>query len=329
MSASPEAAAQTIAAVIVNYNMAANIIEHLDALVAECAHFPNSKIYVVDNASPNGDAALLLALAARPEYRTVLRVIANPENSGFARGNNIALREAFGADDKPDLVYLLNPDAYVRPGALKSLVAFLATHPKAGLAGSRLEHPDGSPQISAFRFFSAASEFESAARTGVISRLLSARRVAPPQTDETRAVEWVCGASTLIRRAVLDAVGLFDEAYFLYYEETDFMLQAARRGFETWYVPESRVVHLVGRSTGVIDGKAASKAPPGYWFESRAHYFRKNHGALYAAFADAAWLAGSALYLARAALSGRSDGPMPALRGYFKSLGRRAEGDAS
>lgn len=311
-----------IVVVIVNYNTAHVLVEHYDALAAECAAYPGSRIIVVDNASPNGDGARLLAFAAAEERRKMLRVIASPANTGFAKGNNIALREAFAADPAPDLIYLLNPDAYVRPGALRTLVDFLEAHPKAGIAGSRLEYPDGSPQISAFRFFSMASEFESAARTGFVSALFQNKRVAPPQTDETRAADWVCGASVLIRRDVFDDVGLFDEAYFLYYEETDFMLQAARKGWQTWYAPASRAVHLVGQSTGVVDGRTKAKAPPDYWFDSRTHYMRKNHGALYAAAADIAWLAGSTLYLLRSALSGGKESPLPVMRAFVRGMVR-------
>lgn len=311
-----------IVAIIVNYNTAQVIIDHFDALAAECAVFPHSQIIIVDNASPNGDGARLLAFAADEKRRQILRVIASPTNTGFAKGNNIALREALAAETPPEFIYLLNPDAYVRPGALTALADFLNANPKAGVVGSRLEYPDGSPQVSAFRFFSVESEFETAARTGFVSALFKHKRVAPPQRDETRAVDWVCGASVLIRREVFDDVGLFDEAYFLYYEETDFMLQAARKGWETWYAPASRAVHLVGQSTGVVDGNTRAKVPPDYWFDSRAHYLRKNHGALYAAAADAAWLAGSAMYLFRAALTGRKDSPLPAMRSFLRGMAR-------
>ncbi len=318
-----EPAPPRIAVIIVNYQMADVIIEHFRALVDELEPFPGSTVYIVDNASPNGDAEKLERFAQN--YMELVRVIVSPLNGGFAKGNNLALVPALAAPAPPDFIFLLNPDAYVRKGALSALVDFVSAHPRAGIAGSRLEFPDGAAQASAFRFLTPASEFESCARTGAISALLRPWSVAPAQTDEIRRADWVCGASVLIRREVFEAAGLFDEAYFLYYEETDFMLQAVRHGFEIWYVPTSRVVHLVGRSTGVVDGKRKNSAPPDYWFASRRRYFRKNHGRIFAMLADAAWLGGSALFLARTLISGRwNESPWPAIRSFLRVNAREA-----
>ena len=98
------------------------------------------------------------------------------------------------------------------------------------------------------------------------------------------------GASLLVRQAVFQDVGGMDEEYFLYYEETDFCLRAARAGWPTWYVPGSAVVHLVGQSTGVTAIEGPPKRRPRYWFESRRRYFEKNHGRLYARWIDLVWL---------------------------------------
>lgn len=309
-----------VAIVIVNYQTADLIIEHFPALVAECGALPGAKVYIVDNASPNGDAARLRRFAQSPDARGLVTFIPSAENGGFAKGNNIALRRAL---PEADYVFLLNPDAYVRPGAIRTLVAFLEERPAAGIAGARLEHADGRPQISAFRFPNIASEFEAAARTSFVSKVLSFARVAPPQTDEAQKKGWLCGAGLLIRRAVFDDVGLFDEAYFLYYEETDFQRQAARKGWERWYVPGSRVVHLVGRSSGVIDGRRGRAVPPDYWYQSRAHYFRKNGGAICAAAADAAWLFGSFFYAVRAIVTRRNDADIEGVRAFLRN---RAQG---
>jgi GT2 family glycosyltransferase len=99
-------------------------------------------------------------------------------------------------------------------------------------------------------------------------------------------IDWVPGASMMIRRAVTDAIGGLDENYFLYFEETDFCLRAKRAGFSTWYVPESRVMHIAGQSTKVTERNAVPKRLPAYWFESRRRYFVANHGVGYAMAAD-------------------------------------------
>jgi GT2 family glycosyltransferase len=103
----------------------------------------------------------------------------------------------------------------------------------------------------------------------------------------------------IIRRDVFDQVGLLDEEYFMYFEEVDFCLKAAKAGWSCWYVPESRVVHLVGQVSQVTDPKKSRRRRPAYWFESRRRYFLKNHGSAYALLTDAAWLLGQSLFEVR------------------------------
>jgi GT2 family glycosyltransferase len=98
----------------------------------------------------------------------------------------------------------------------------------------------------------------------------------------------------LVRRRVFADVGLLDEGYFLYFEETDFCLQAARAGWACWYVPTSRVTHFAGSATGLSSAQRVPSRRPRYWFESRRRYFVKNHSRLYAAVVDLAWLAAHA-----------------------------------
>ena len=151
-------------------------------------------------------------------------------------------------------------------------------NPKVGIAGSRLEDPDGTPQRSAFRFHSVLSELESGLRLGLVSKLLRNKIVAPPVPEKTCRIDWVSGASLMIRQNVFNQIGLLDEGYFMYFEEVDFCLRAHRAGWECWYVPASRVVHLVGQSSGVNDGKQLRKRRPTYWFASRKRFFTKNFG---------------------------------------------------
>jgi hypothetical protein len=298
-----------IGVVIVNYGAAAIILEHLAGLAEECARLPGSQIVIVDNQSPNGDGDLLEARLKEMRFAAPVRLVRAPRNGGFSYGNNRGV-EAIEANGGADYYYLLNPDAWVLPGALPALVDFMARHPQAGFVGSRLEHPDGEPQNSAFRFHSAASELDFAAKTGPISKLLKRWQVAPPRREEAHQTDWVCGASVLIRKAAFEAAGRFDEDYFLYYEETDLMRAGARAGWQTWYEPKARVVHMMGGATGVKDGRTADRATPVYMFQSRRRYFRKNHGALYALFADAAWIAGSLIYYLRALAAGRDLKPL-------------------
>ena len=292
-----------IAIIIVNYQTASLVLEHLDKADRQLAAFPGSEIVIVDNASPNGDAALLKAELAKRKFQMPVRLITAEDNGGFAAGNNVALRDVLTGENQPDYIFLQNPDAYPHENAFSQLVAFLEATPKAGIVGARLEGLDERPEVSAFRFFSAESDFISTARTGVFTKILSGALVTPPQKEGVFEVDWLCGAAVLIRREVFKDVGLLDEAYFLYYEETDFMLQMKRKGWERWYLSDAHYTHIIGQSSGVKYGKSKEKKIPDYWFDSRRYYFRKNHGLPYTVMADTAWLAGAAFYILRSLLT--------------------------
>ena len=120
-------------------------------------------------------------------------------------------------------------------------------------------------------------------------------------------VDWVSGACMLIRREVLKDIGLMDEDYFLYFEETDFCLQANRQGWPCWYVPDSRVIHYVGQSTGVVSGDVERRRRPQYWFQSRQRYFLKNHGVFYTLMTDFVWGSTFALWRLRRRVQKKPD----------------------
>ena len=294
--------------VIVNYRSAELTVDCLRSLTPERAAVPGLRVVVTDNASPDDSVAKLRAATADLEWVTVQPL---ERNGGFAYGNNGAIRPALAATPRPDYVLLLNPDTVVRPGGVAELVRFMESHPAAGLAGSRLEDPDGTPQVSAFRFHTAANEFERGVRLGVVSRMLRKHVVAPPVPSHSTECDWVAGASLIVRPAVFDAAGLMDEQYFMYFEEVDFCLAARRAGWPCWYVPASRVVHLVGAVSQMSDSRKHRKRRPAYWFESRRRYFVKNHGRLSAAAADAAFLAGYSLFRLRRAVQRKADTDPP------------------
>ena len=263
-----------------------------------------TRVCVTDNASGDGSIEQIRAAIETNgwDWATLMPL---PANGGFAYGNNRAIEPALQAEDKPQYVYLLNPDTVVLPGAVKALVDFLDAHPEVGIAGGRAVNPDGSVRNSAFRFHTVLSELEGSIRLGVVSKLLRKHIVAEPPPDEPSRVDWVSGASMMIRREVLERVGLLDERYFMYYEETDFCLRAARAGFSTWYVPASRIIHLVGQSSGVTGAQRAAKRRPKYWFDSRHRYFRQNYGALRTLAADVLWTGGFAVNSVLQKLRGR------------------------
>jgi GT2 family glycosyltransferase len=231
--------------------------------------------------------------------------MASSTNRGFTGGNNAILRPAMQSSKLPQYCLLLNPDTIVRPNAFRALLEFMDEHPKVGIAGCRLEEPDGTPQRSAFRFQSPASEFESGLKLGVVTRLLRRRIVAPPARNEIFETDWVSGACMIVRNEVFHDTGLLDEGFNTYFDDCDFCYNSRKAGWSTWYVPTARVVHLVGQSTGV-ENRNRRRLPP-YYFEARRRYFLKNHGPLYSAMADLGQIAGSALWRLRVMLTGKED----------------------
>jgi GT2 family glycosyltransferase len=158
-----------LAVLIVNYRTPELVEDCLDSLVAEFEGQPGWTCWVADGGSGDDSAERLPAYIERCGYDWA-RFVDLERNGGFAFGNNRLIERAFDvpAEQRPDYVLLLNPDTVVRPGAIAALVDFLEAHPTAGLAGSRLEDPDGTLQASSFRFPSIASEFNGQLRFGPV-----------------------------------------------------------------------------------------------------------------------------------------------------------------
>ena len=118
-----------------------------------------------------------------------------------------------------------------------------------------------------------------------------------PHPSDACEADWVSGASMMIRRRVIEAIGPLDEGLYTYFDDVDYCLNARRAGWEIWFVPDSQVTHLVAAATG-ISGTGQKRLPP-YWFQARRRFFLKNYGPLYTALADAAYLCGFAFWHAR------------------------------
>lgn len=256
------------------------------------------EITIVDNDSQDGSFEALQAGVAAQGWDRV-RVLQSGKNGGFGAGNNFGIQAGLTDGSKPDYAYILNSDAFPAEDAIRVLLEYLEMHAEVDFAGSYIHGPEGDPHQTCFRFPSIASEFESAARTGPISKLLKKSIVALPVPEISGRVDWLAGASVMMRQATLDKIGLFDETFFLYFEETDLCRRLARAGGQVHFVRESAVAHIGSVSTGM---KSWDRVP-GYWFDSRWHYFTKNHGTLYAVGATLAQIAGHAVLGARRLVS--------------------------
>ena len=301
--------------VVLNYKTAAMTLDAVRSARAALVGLSH-RIDVVDNDSQDGSFEQLSAAVSDAGWSDV-RVIQSGHNGGFGAGNNVALRAALREPTPPDYLYILNSDAFPAPDAIEALVSFMDAHPRAGIAGSFIHGPEGDPHLTAFRFPSVASEALSGFRLGLLKRVLPDREVpVHPMPSQTQRVDWLAGASMMFRREALEEVGLFDETFFLYFEETDLCRRAMLAGWECWYVVESRVAHIGSVSTGM---KNKARPMPRYWFDSRRHYFTKNHGAAYTWAANVVHAAGLASFKARARVQRKADtDPVHFLRDFVR-----------
>lgn len=265
-----------IAVIIVTYKSAQLAIKSVLSIEG-ARNGPGVKVRVVivDNASGDFDE-ISRAIDANNWSGWVTLILA-PRNGGFAYGNNLGIERAYQSG-APAYCYLLNPDTEVRTDAISSLVRFMEAHPDVGIAGSGIDNPDGSEWPIAFRFPNPVSELIGGLRIGLVTRLLRRWAVVQRMSKVSQPIDWVSGASMMIRPTVLATIGSLDENYFLYFEETDFCLRAKRAGFATWYVPQARIMHLEGQSTKVNEYEPRPKRLPPYWFESRRRFFAVNYG---------------------------------------------------
>ena len=312
-------ASALIDVVIVNYRTGALVCDCLDSLAPQTKSLPGMRIVITDNDSGDDSIHHIAQHIQTHGYADWATTMPLQTNGGFAYGNNAAIRVALERETPPDAVLLLNPDTVIRPGAVERLWAFLEAHPEVGIAGSRLEHPDEQVQTSAFRFPGFAGEFEEAVRFGPVTRLLSRWVVAPSPPREAQSCDWVSGASMMIRREVFEDIGLLDEGFFMYYEELDFIRRAADLGWPCGYVPQSRVVHLVGQASGVTDLKKPQQRRPAYWFNARYRYFRRHHGIAGKLLIDVGWVVGRVFFkLMNAVRRKPTNDPPHLIRDYIR-----------
>jgi GT2 family glycosyltransferase len=260
----------TCAGILINYNGAARTLACVQALARLAV--PPGRLAVVDNGSAQGEPERLLAgwtamaqaadlpapvlrKCGDPPVGAPAMLLTLPENQGFAAGNNAALRLLLTAPDCRAF-WLLNNDTEPAPQALEALCARLNQRPDAGLCGStlvlghdpqRLQCAAGgafSPWLAATRHLGQGAD---------LAQL-------PDQAGVERGLDYINGASLLVRREVIERIGLLPEEYFLYCEDVDFCLRARRAGFGLAWAPDSVVLHHEGGSSGA-KGKGHASPP--------------------------------------------------------------------
>jgi GT2 family glycosyltransferase len=271
----------------------------LKSLEGEVAQNPGIKVGICDNGNEDDTADYLKQAISENNWQDWAYVLSVMPNRGFSGGNNVILNDALNSDSDYDYFLLLNADTIVRPGAIRELVSSIESNDSIGIACPRLEWPDGEPQISCFRFNSPISEFLKSARTGPVTRLLNRWEVPIPVSEKPMEMGWGSFACALIRREVMQEIGVLDEGYFLYFDDVDYCRSARNAGWKVMYFPASRVVHLRGKTNPVKELTAKRLRRPDYWYRSRSWYLRKFYGSGGLFLANMLWYAGRAISLLR------------------------------
>jgi len=227
----------SVSVVVVSYNVRDHLTRCLEAVVDR-----GHEVVVVDNASTDGTPALV-----RERFPSV-RLVELPENRGFGAGNNAGMEVATG-----DWYLLLNADAWPVEDAVERLAAFGDEHVDTAVVGPRLRNLDGSLQRSVRGFptlWRLATEYlflrKLAPRTEALNAFYGARF----DHESVREAEWLYGACLLVRRAAAEEVGLFDEDFFLFSEETDWCYRFREAGWKVLFYPGAEFVHVGGASHG-------------------------------------------------------------------------------
>jgi GT2 family glycosyltransferase len=251
-----------ISIVIVSYNGCEHLRRCLQSLAA---HPPavEREVIVVDNDSRDGSAPMVAT-----EFPDV-RLLRMPRNLGFAAGANRGAREASG-----EAIALLNPDSEIEADSFAPMLAYLREHDDAGIVAPRLLNPDGSLQLScrSFPTFSVAL-FN---RYSLLTRLFPGNRYSRQYLlsdwhhDSISDVDWVSGACLMVRRSLFEQIGLLDEGYFMYIEDVDLCQRVHRAGYKVVYLPQTSVIHHIGRSSRTLPSRSIVARHRSMW-----HYYKK------------------------------------------------------
>jgi GT2 family glycosyltransferase len=218
--------------VIVNYKVR-GLLERCLSSISPCSRMHDCEVIVVDNASDDGSVEMV------KEKFPQARLIVNSENRGFAKACNQGIAISGGR-----YLFFLNPDSELTPGTFERIVDFMESHPNVGIGGCHLYYPDGKSQSSFYRFTTLTNAL---ARALLLSFFLPKNSLTAPLFSDylgpDEPVQRVCGGAMVVRKEVLDQVGMFDESFFLYSEDEELCRRAAREGWGIAPIPHTRVIH--------------------------------------------------------------------------------------
>jgi len=245
--------------IIVNWNTKNLLLNCLDSVFKTIKEI-SFEIWVVDNGSTDGSIE-----AVKYKFPSV-KIIRNKKNLGFARANNQALKRINGR-----YAVLLNTDTVLTDGALEKIFFFMEKNPKVGICGGQLLNEDGTKQRCFGKIPTLTTDLLNKNLLEMLfpKRYFSKRRKYEIPTE----VESITGACMVVRKKAIDEVGLLDENFFFYYEETDWCYRMRNKGWKVFYHPHAYIYHFRGKSTEEVKNKAIIE----FW-KSRYKFFKKHYG---------------------------------------------------
>ncbi|MGC2063337.1 MAG: glycosyltransferase family 2 protein [Thermodesulfovibrionales bacterium] len=291
----------SVSIVIISFNTAKLLSKCIDSVINSFGHI-FFELIIVDNASSDGSVE---AVEALEDAR--ISIIKNSENLGFAAANNQAFHTAQGK-----YVLLLNSDALVEGGSLETLITFMDDHPRAAAAGPKILNVDGTLQNKGFCFPSIAGAMLFLAG---IEKLIGAKtlnRLFPRfywDENQTTEVDFLHGCCMLIRRDAIEAIGVFTEDYFMYFEEQDWCYRARKLGCQIWYQPAATAIHYGAASP--LDNRSE------VFNRSMLIFYRRNIGTARGLLITALQIGAACISLVRATIAPRNEKDLDAIRSYL------------
>ena len=261
----------TLAIIIISFNVRKLLQECLESIYRETRR-TRFEIWVIDNYSRDDSVSML------KETFPEVHLIENKENLGFTRANNQAIARC-----RSDLVLLLNPDTLIQDGALDKMVQFMDEHPEVGVSGCRVENPDGSLQLACRRSIPtpqvAFYRLTGLSRLFPHSQVMARYNLTYLDPNQPHEVDAVSGAFLLIRKSVVDQIGMLDETFWIFGEDIDWCIRAQKAGWKVMYYPEAHILHYKGIGCSTNSRKTSYEFYRAMYLFHRKH-FAKDYSAL-------------------------------------------------
>jgi N-acetylglucosaminyl-diphospho-decaprenol L-rhamnosyltransferase len=274
------------AIIILNYKTAKMTMDCANSALNDIED-KNACIIIVDNFSNDGSKETLSSWISKNALEPKVQLIPSDINSGFSGGNNMGMQQV-----EADYYILLNSDTLVRQGAFSTILNTFKLDDSIGMVSPRLEDEDGTGQISCFKFHNPISEFINIANTGLFTKLFKRYNVPVELKNHISYPEWTSFACVALKKNMIDSIGLMDDHYFLYYEDSDYCKMAINKGWRTANNPNAHVIHFRGGSAELKTKIKLKQRLPQYHYDSRSYYYRKHYGQLGLLAANILWSLG-------------------------------------